>query len=204
MRAAAIVAAVAGVCIATGACAEPLYVVETLVVNVSTTPDGSGERVASIRSGDRVELLERRGDQTKVHLSNGAEGWIKSSYLSADPPLRQRLEERTQELEKSQQRVTQLESELSQARLIANAKPAQPETTPRPAPEPPIAAQPAPPPSPSLAKARSIFPDANPQGRPTWKWVVGSSAFCLLVGFIFGWRTLDARIRRKYGGLRIY
>ena len=26
----------------------------------------------------------------------------------------------------------------------------------------------------------------------------------LILGFVIGWRTLDRRIRKKYGGLRIY
>jgi len=26
----------------------------------------------------------------------------------------------------------------------------------------------------------------------------------LLTGFVLGWKTLDRRIRQKYGGLRIY
>jgi hypothetical protein len=110
-------------------------------------------------------------------------------------------------LEKTRQRVVQLESELSQAQLLAAAKPAQPQTTPLPPPPaaPAAASEPAPEPQATpQAPTHTVFPDVNPQGRPTWKWVVGSSAFCLLVGFIFGWRTLDARIRRKYGGLRIY
>jgi len=33
---------------------------------------------------------------------------------------------------------------------------------------------------------------------------VGSAAVSLGCGFLLGWRTLDRRIRRKYGGLRIY
>ena len=204
MKAAALIAAVVGACIANGARADSLYVIETLVVNVSSTPDSAGDRVATIRSGDKVELLERRGDQTKVQLSNGSAGWVKSSYLSGDPPLRTRLDERTQELDKTKQRVAQLESELAQARLIASAKPVQQQTPPpEPAPVPAQVPQPAPERT-SAEPTRPIFPDANPQGRPTWKWVVGSSAFCLFAGFLFGWRTLDARIRRKYGGLRIY
>jgi hypothetical protein len=206
MRAAAWFAAGIGVCIATAAYADTLYVVETLMVNVSTTPDGSGERVATIRSGDRVEQLERQGDQTKVHVANGAEGWVKSSYLSAEPPLRQRLDERTAELEKTKQRVEQLESELTQARLIASSRPP-PQAAPppsAPAPPPPQAAEPAPERVTAPTATHTVFPDVNPQGRPTWKWIIGSSAFCLFAGFVFGWRTLDRRIRRKYGGLRIY
>jgi hypothetical protein len=42
------------------------------------------------------------------------------------------------------------------------------------------------------------------QIEPTWLWVAGASAVALVVGFVLGWRTLDRRIRRKYGGLKIY
>jgi len=45
-----------------------------------------------------------------------------------------------------------------------------------------------------------------PEGpaRPVWHWVLGSSVIALGLGFALGWRMLDRRIRRKYGGLRIY
>jgi hypothetical protein len=38
----------------------------------------------------------------------------------------------------------------------------------------------------------------------TWHWIVGTAVVALVVGFLLGWRTLDRRIRKKYGGLRIY
>lgn len=204
MKSAACIAAAAGLCVTFSVQADPLYVIEQLIVNVSSEPDG-GERVASIRSGDKVESIERQGDQTHVRLASGSEGWVKSSYLSADPPLRQRLDERTQELEKTQRRVEQLESELAQAKLVANAKPAPIQAPPPPPPaeeEDERTPEVAPPPSKPITTTHTAFPEAS--GRPTWKWVVGSSAVCLLAGFALGWRTLDRRIRRKYGGLRIY
>ena len=40
--------------------------------------------------------------------------------------------------------------------------------------------------------------------QPTWQWVIGTAVVSLIVGFMLGWRTLDRRIRKKYGGLRIY
>ena len=42
------------------------------------------------------------------------------------------------------------------------------------------------------------------QVEPSWGWVVGASVVALIIGFMLGWRTLDRRIRKKYGGLRIY
>jgi hypothetical protein len=45
-------------------------------------------------------------------------------------------------------------------------------------------------------------PDAP--ARPVWHWALGSFIVALGLGFVLGWYMLDRRIRRKYGGLRIY
>jgi hypothetical protein len=37
-----------------------------------------------------------------------------------------------------------------------------------------------------------------------WAWASGCSLIALALGFLLGWRALDRRIRRKYGGLKIY
>src|SRR5207248_11769273 len=88
-------------CVAPAIHAEALYVIEQLVVTVSSVPGGSGERVATLRSGDRVELLEpQSGGEAHVRVANGAEGWVKAGYLSPELPLQQRLAERTAEVEK--------------------------------------------------------------------------------------------------------
>jgi hypothetical protein len=199
MKAAIWIAALATACATFNAHAEPMYVVETLIVNLTSEPGGSGDRVASIRSGDKVELIERQGDQSHVRLSSGAEGWVRSSYLTVDPPLRQRLDERTQELDKSRARVQQLEGELAQAqaKLVAATQPPAIEPA-RPAPQ--VNAAPPPP-----ERSRPVFPDSDASStRPNWRWVVLGSVISLIIGFALGWQSLDRRIRRKYGGLRIY
>jgi hypothetical protein len=45
-----------------------------------------------------------------------------------------------------------------------------------------------------------------PEGpaRPIWHWALGSFVVALGLGYALGWLVLDRRIRRKYGGLRIY
>ncbi len=40
--------------------------------------------------------------------------------------------------------------------------------------------------------------------QPSWKWVIGAALVALIIGFAIGWHTLDRRIRKKYGGLKIY
>src|SRR5690349_8538713 len=91
------------------------YVIEQLVVTVNSEPDG-GDRVDQIKSGDRVEVLNRQGEQAHVRLSSGQEGWVRSSYLSTTPPMREQLKARTDELEKLRAEKSKLETELAGAR----------------------------------------------------------------------------------------
>jgi hypothetical protein len=54
------------------------------------------ERVATLHYGEKVEMLERKGDQVEVRTAQGVRGWIEARLLM-DPPL---WERRTQLLEK--------------------------------------------------------------------------------------------------------
>lgn len=211
------IAALAVACVAPSVHAETLYVIEQLVVSVNAAPDGSGERVGQIKSGDRVELLDRQDDQAHVRLPSGQEGWVRGAYLSGNLPLQQQLSARSEELERVRKEKAELEGDLAAARRAASAingsgaasaaAPSQAATT---------TAGEAAAPLPPSAPAASV-PDSTSQGapplfaaeplmpaRPSWLWALGSSLIALVVGFALGWRVLDRRIRAKYGGLRIY
>jgi hypothetical protein len=168
--------------------AEALYVVEQLVVSVSSTPDAGGERIASLKSGDRVELIERGGDAVHVRLANGKDGWLRSSYLSTEQPLRTRLQQSEAEVSDLKAQVSRLEAQLSGASSLRAAAPL------AAAPEEAAAAAPAP-----------LFSAAGEAAAPrVWPWAVLSAALALVVGFALGWWMLDRSIRKKYGGLKIY
>lgn len=201
---------------------ESQYVIEQLVVSVNAQADGSGDRVDQIKSGDRVEVLEKQGDQSHVRLSSGQEGWVRSSYLSTTPPLREQLKTRTDELEKLRGEKTKLEAELASAKKAASAAAASVAAASSvPAVVPPaVASAPAPvsteAPSSAEPSAGSPAPEAAPANppmfasngvvpsRPSWLFSIAVSLLTLIGGFALGWRVLDKRIRAKYGGLRIY
>ena len=181
--------------------AESLYVIEQLVVAVNSAPDASGERVATLKSGDRVEVIEHAGEQVHVRLGGGREGWVRASYLSADEPLRVRLAQRDAE-------VARLGAELSLLK-------AQPHASPPPQPTGAAAsgAAGAAGPAPVAAAAAVQEPAAPPAGslfsteeraRPPWGWAVAAALLGFGLGFGVGALLLDRHIRRKYGGLRIY
>jgi len=203
---------------------DPIYVIEQLVVSVASAPGPDGERIGQVKSGDKLELIEREGEEAHVRLPNGKEGWIKASYLSAEEPLQHRLTERTAEVEKLKQEgeklkqdMGRLESQLAAARVahnVASAPVSTPGATPRasagtPPPNAPTETVP-----PAVAEALSggstpiretvFLRSPERPGQTPWPLVLGTSLVMLLAGFVLGWKTLDRRIRQKYGGLRIY
>jgi len=177
--------------------AETLYVIERLVVGVYSEADGSGERIAMLKSGDRVELLERSAVAAHVRLADGREGWVPASYLSAEEPLRAQLAQRDAE-------IAQLKADVSRLTApppVASAGPSALGGGATAAP----AAPPAPPPEGASAPPRGAwFTTADASAAVIWPWALGAALLALPLGFALGWRTLDRQIRRKYGGLRIY
>jgi hypothetical protein len=157
------------------------YVIEQLVVSVNSAADGSGTRVGTLKSGDRVEQLERSGEAAHIRLANGRDGWVRSSYLSEAEPLRVQLAARTAE-------VASLRQQLQALSAAAPATATSPAAAPAPAPDEPAA-------------------DAADPGQShgvAWGWLVVAALVSLGAGFAVGWLVLDARIRGRYGGLRIY
>ena len=179
--------------------AEDLYVIEQLVVSVSSTPDGSGEHIASVRSGDALEVLERSGDEVHVRTRSGREGWIRASYLSAQEPLRPQLAQRTAEVARLKEEVSRLQAQLEAARSPASAAPGGGAAAPAAALTGAVAAEDA------ATTPRALFAaeeEENP--RRVWPWALAAALLALCVGFALGALVLDRHIRRKYGGLRIY
>ena len=179
--------------------AEPLYVIEQLAVNVNSAPDASGERVASLKSGDRVEELERAGDEVHVRLANGRDGWVRASYLSATEPLRVRLAQREAE-------VARLNEELSALKAQSAPTPAA-GTAANPAANAVAAAAVAPRPATEdagVAAPGALFSTGEERGRPSWPWTLAAALIGFGAGVGIGALMLDRHIRRKYGGLRIY
>jgi hypothetical protein len=178
---------------ATALAGEPLYVVEQVIVSVNSSADGSGERVASLKSGERMELIERVGESVHVRLADGKEGWLKAIYVSGDAPLKPRLAQAEAEVTRLQGQVSRLEGQLTAATNARHETQALAAGAAAPA-----AAEEAPAPSGMFA------PSAPRPPQRAWPWALGALIVGLGAGFVLGWRILDRNIRRKYGGLRIY
>jgi Tfp pilus assembly protein FimV len=212
-----------GATTALGQQGETQYVIEQLVVSVNAAADGSGDRVDQIKSGDRVEVIEKQGEQSHVRLSSGQEGWVRTSYLSSAPPVREQLKARTEELEKLRAEKTKLEADLASARKAASAAAAAAATATSAPTAGSVSAPPPSAPASEVPHARDTAGAADAPGadtapsnppmfsndgvmpsRPSWLVAIAVSLLTLAAGFVLGWRVLDKRIRAKYGGLRIY
>jgi hypothetical protein len=174
--------------------AESLYVIEQLVVAVASAPDASGERVATLKSGDRVELLERAGEQAHVRLAGGREGWVRASYLTAEEPLRVRLAQRDAEVARLGEELSALKAQRAKATPPATATAASVSAGAGAG----SAAEDA------GAPAAALFNASEERPHTVWPWTLATALVGFGLGFGVGALMLDRHIRRKYGGLRIY
>ena len=191
-------------CLALGAwigsaSAETLYVTDVLRLGIHAAPDTSDKPFENLVSGTALEVLERSSSYAHVRMADGREGWVKGTYLVADKP--------------AAARVLELEAELGGFEsAAAAAKTAQ------------TAAED------ELAKLRSELQTTTGSGESTQEtidrlehenqahmerleqyrhtlplaWVVPALVVSLVAGFLAGLWWLDALIRRRHGGFRVY
>jgi ferric-dicitrate binding protein FerR (iron transport regulator) len=186
---------------------QTLYVTDKLQAVVYAQPSLEGDQVRILESGDAVELVSREGDNARIRLDDGSEGWIAGSYLVVDIPATRQLQALTAEnerlrasartdpaagaeLKSLKDRNAQLQAELAAAQRdldAAQAKPAAPAAA-RPDDEIPV---------------DTVRPASRSRLFSILALVVGAAA-ALALGFWWGYSTLERRVRRKYGGLKVY
>jgi hypothetical protein len=192
---------------------ERRYVSDKLVLNVYAEQDQGGGRVATIQTGDSVEELERVGSQVRVRLEDGREGWVGANYLTSDAPAAVRLREleRDQKVpapaapvpdKKAVEEIARLKKE--NAALQGQVGELQSRVTALGA----MASEGAPAETPGEPEVMDEEPAEQPivvtTGGPAW-WI-WSIAIMLTgaLGYASGYQTLARRLRRKFGGLKIY
>jgi SH3-like domain-containing protein len=178
--------------------AATAYVTDELILNVYSDQNQQGQRLATLHSGASVETLAASADYTQVRLGDGVTGWVKSTFLTTNVPATVRVKQLEEELDRSRattpalaeaaarSEMERLQHELSDTQSqLAEALSTRGES-----PAAGAAAGGAAPP----AARRSIG--------------VGTAAIAMLavaaLGFWVGYATLARRIRRKFGGLKVY
>ncbi len=169
--------------------AATAYVSDELVLGVYGDANQEA-RLATLHSGARVETLKIQGEFTQVTLSNGVIGWVKTSYLTSRVPASARIKDLEDELAKNRATSPALaaaaeHSELERLRQEVALQQKQVLT--------PISHQTA-----------NLPP---PHVKTGFAHLASISVFSLLglgIGFALGYATLARRLKRQFGGIKIY
>jgi SH3-like domain-containing protein len=192
-----------------------LFVSDKLVLNVYAEPDQGSARVATISTGEAVEELERSQNFIRVRLESSREGWVGASYLTSEAPAAVRVRELQREQKtaiqaaekKSADEIARLKKES--AALLAQVtalKTAATSTANTPFANPvQVPPEEAPDTQQEEGVAEELAAVAPAQaGGAMWMWLPIVVLATTGLGFAAGYQTLARRLRKKFGGLKIY
>jgi SH3 domain protein len=181
------------------ASAETVYVTDVLRLGMHEAPDTSDKPFENLVSGTALEVLDRNSSYAHVRLPDGREGWVKGTYLVTDKPASARVLELEAKLggcenaavaAKTAQTAAehQLASLRSELQSTTGSAESVQETIVRLENENQAHAE-------RLEAYRHTLPLA---------WVAPALVVSLVAGFLAGLWWLDALIRRRHGGFRVY
>ncbi|MGA2707616.1 MAG: TIGR04211 family SH3 domain-containing protein [Steroidobacteraceae bacterium] len=183
--------------------AATAYVTDDLVLGVYAEQNQQGQRLTTLHSGAIVETLANSGEFTQVRLGDGTTGWVKSTFLITREPAAVRVKELEDELNRARATTPALaeaaaRSELEQ--LKGQLAAAQAELQ---------AAHEATPATATAATVTATTGDATALRRVGQflhlPWVLGLAyLLTLLLGYYLGYGLLARRLRKKFGGLKVY
>jgi SH3 domain protein len=182
-----------------GACAETVYVTDSLRLGLHAASDTSDRPFENLVSGTSLEVLERTASYARVRVPDGREGWVKATFIVTEKPAAARVLELEAELGALQGAVveanaaqTAAEQELSRWRAELKATTGSAETIEE-------AMQ-------RLLAENRAHEERFEDYRHTLplKWVIPALVLTLVAGFLAGLWWLDALIRRRHGGFRVY
>ena len=98
--------------------AAPAWVSDEFEITLRSGPSTSNAIQMMVRSGMRLEVLERDGDTgySRVRTPGGTEGWVLTRYLMSEPSAREQLQTLTSQLTSANTLGTSLDSQLAAVR----------------------------------------------------------------------------------------
>jgi SH3 domain protein len=191
--------ATAGACFIAPAVAQTAYVTDSLRLGLHHTEDTSDKPFENLVSGTALEVIERNANYAHVRTPDGQEGWVKSAYLVDQKPAALRVAELEAELASVRGEVDQVrnarssaEEELhrlgKQVAATTGSSDAIQETLGR------------------LKRENETYEERleSYRGSLPLRWVGAALVVTLVAGFVAGLWWLDALIRRRHGGFRVY
>jgi SH3 domain protein len=181
------------------AAAETAYVTDSLRLGIYHTDDTSEKPFENLVSGTPLQVIERNTNYARVRTPDGAEGWVKSAYLVDDKPAQLRVVELEAELTGLRSEFDQLRSARSSAQDELNrlGKQVAATTGSTDAVQDTLG---------RLKRENETYEARLESYRSSLplSWVAAALVVTLVAGFASGLWWLDALIRRRHGGFRIY
>jgi SH3 domain protein len=181
------------------AAAETAYVTDSLRLGLHAAADTSDRPFENLVSGTAVEVLERNPNYARVRLPDGREGWVKATFLVTIKPAAARVTELETELGSLKDAVADAEAAQSAAEQELGRLTNQVASTTGSAEAVQEAVK-------RLQAENRAYEERFDTYRGTLPtaWVVPALVVTLVAGFLAGLWWLDARIRRRHGGFRVY
>ena len=187
------------ICGAATVSAETAYVTDILLLGLHDAEDTSDQPFRNLVSGAELEVLERVRDYALVQTADGDQGWVKSAYLVADKPARLRVSEVEAALEIVREELNRAKDAQQNAQIhteeLGRNIQAREDTS-----EAVLDTL-------SRLKSEAEIYEARIEefrGSLPLSWVVAALVVALAAGFFAGMWCLDALIRRRHGGFRVY
>ena len=181
------------------ASAETAYVTDVLRLGIHAAADTSDRAFDNLVSGTAVEILERNTNYARVKLADGREGWVRSTFLVTTAPAAARivqLEAKVADLEGAAvaAKAAQLAAEQELGRVTTQFQAATGSTATIEETIERLTAE-----NRAYEERFESYRHALPL-----PWVVVAGVVALVAGFLVGLWWLDALIRRRHGGFRVY
>ena len=100
--------------------AETLYVGDTLRVGIRPQPNKTLPSIAVIKTGDELELLQRKGGYAKIRTRSGVEGWVTSAYLTPNYPSSRKLKEAQRKIDELEKQTLALQDSVRTQQTKSN------------------------------------------------------------------------------------
>lgn len=179
--------------------AETVYVTDMLRLNLHETPEMDTRAIRSLRSGDRLDVLDRMSSRAKVRTEDGTTGWVKSLYLVQDEPARTRVNSLEDQNKRLQKDVESLSGRLGSAEAQLNDATAEQSAEMEKIESERVELETLREQNASLSSRLDSYGYSLPL-----RWMLLALLAAIVGGFAGGFWFLDRRIRSSHGGFRVY
>lgn len=175
--------------------ADVVYVTDELRLGLYRGEDTAGRAMKTLVSGARLDVLERSLMSIRVRTEDGDEGWVKTAFVVTSEPARRRVASLEALQEETAARLSAREADVTElAARIETLDAAL------------LEAQSGIRDLPSLqAENAELKAELAASGTrvPLW-WLLLAALLSLLLGAFLGYVWLDRRVRKNFGGIRVY